>query len=46
MGGDGHNVGQRVLSVAFHFESIRGYTDDGEIGVDVLSDPPCQYREL
>ena len=28
MGGDGHNVGQPVLSVAFCFGSIHGYIDN------------------
>lgn len=32
MGGDGHNVGQPVLSVAFRFGSIRGYIDNGDVG--------------
>lgn len=34
MGGDGHNIGHPVLSVAFRFGSIRGYIDDGDVGGD------------
>jgi hypothetical protein len=31
VGGDGHNDGQPVLSVAFRLGSTRGYIDNGDI---------------
>ena len=40
MGGDGHNIGHPVLSVAFRFGSIRGYVDDKEdVGGGVFARP-------
>ena len=45
MGGDGHNVGQPVLSVAFLLGSIRGYLDDGDVGGgNVSGDDECVRR--
>ena len=39
MGGDGHNLGHPVLSVAFRFGSICGYVDDEDVGDGVFARP-------
>lgn len=45
MGGDGHNIGQPVLSVAFRFGSIRGYVDNGDVvGGGVTGGGVCVRR--
>jgi hypothetical protein len=44
-GGDGHDMGQPVLSVAFRLGSTLGYPDDGNTGGDgVRIDGECVRR--
>ena len=43
IGGDGHNVGQPVLSIAFRSADI---SVTAILVVDVLSSPACQQKDM